>query len=58
MVTKVVNGEPVTIWHYKVNITHNIDKDNINLFLSIERLLDIISTNTTTVMDYQFSLYL
>ena len=48
-ITKVVNGEPVTIWHYKLNIMHNINKDSTNHFLFIERLIEIISTNNTTV---------
>lgn len=48
MIAKVVNQESVTIWYYKLNITHSVNKDSNNHFLSVERLLDAISNNTPT----------
>ena len=44
MITRVVDGKSVTMWHYILNIMNGT-----NNFLSIKRLLDIISTNDTSV---------
>ena len=41
--------ESVTFWYYKLNITHSINKDSNSHFLSVERLLDAIRTNTPTM---------
>ena len=49
MITKIVNKESVTIWYYRFNITHNINKDGTNHLLSVKRLLDTISINILTV---------
>ena len=49
MITKVVNQESVTFWYYKLNITHSVNKDSNNHFLSIKRPLDAIRTKTPTI---------
>ena len=49
MITKVVNQQSVTFWYYKLNITHSINKDRNNRFLSIERLLDAVRTKNPTM---------
>ena len=49
MITKVVNQKSVAFWFCRLDITHSINKDSSNHFLSIERLLDTLHTTIPTI---------